>query len=211
VRAVIRLLFVLLIGLVGGGIVHIAAILGVPRFVEPDQYTRVGAFGPDFRFNALPRVTPTSRPLPLLDPAFAHALCRFSVAAEPVRIRVAPPDRLWTLALYSRRGVNVYHLNDRVGEGKPVELLVMTGRQVARLRENPPEDLESLSVVEWPGAPEGAALLRAYTPTAAAREEFAKSLANARCVPLSVSDSVGETSAAPAAAPWPPLPPQRPR
>lgn len=190
----IRVIFILIVGLIGGGIIHIAAVLGLARFAEPDHLTRFSAFGPADHFNLLPRVTPTSRPLPLLDPAFAHALCRFSVAAEPIRIRVAPPARLWTMALYDRRGVNVYHLNDRVSEGKAVELLVMTARQVARLRENPPEDLDALTVVEWPGRPEGAALLRAYTPTPAARQQFAASLAEARCLPLSTSDSVPEAS-----------------
>lgn len=193
-----RALFILLIGLIGGGVIHIATVLGLARAVDPDHYTRFAEFGPDSRFNLLPPVTPTSQPLPLLDPAFAHALCRFSVAQEPLRIRVAPPDRLWTMALYDRRGVNVYHLNDRVGEGRAVELLVMTARQVARLRENPPEDLESMTVVEWPGAPEGAALLRGYAPTPATRQAFIDSLKDARCVPLSASDSV-ETPAAPAA------------
>lgn len=203
----IRVLFILVIGLIGGGIIHIGAVLGLARFVDPDHLTRFSAFGPANRFNPLPRVTPTSQPLPLLDPSFAHALCRFSVAAEPLRIRVAPPDRLWTMALYDRRGVNVYHLNDRVGEGRAVELLVMTARQVARLRENPPEDLDSLTVVEWPGTPEGAALLRVYAPTPASRADAAETLKNARCLPLSVSESVADQPAPPVEPAPPPAAP----
>lgn len=207
----IRAVFIVVVGLIGAGIIHIGAVLGLARFVDPDHLTRFAAFGADNRFNLLPRVTPQTQPLPLLDPAFAHALCRFSVAAEPLRIRVTPPDRLWTLALYDRRGVNVYHLNDRVGEGKAVELLVMTARQVARLRESPPEDLDALTVVEWPGSPEGAALLRAYAPTPAARQLFTQSLAEARCLPLSVSEGVPETvPAIPAPPPSPAAPPQQP-
>jgi uncharacterized membrane protein len=180
----IRAIFVLLGGLIGGGIIHIVAVLGLTRMVEPDHYNRFAVFGPNNTFNLLPKVDPQTQPLPLLDPSFSHALCRFSVASEPLRIRVVLPDRFWSMALIDRHGVNVYHLNDRVGEGKPVELLVLTPRQVARLRENPPDDLDNLSVIEWPRSPEGAALIRAYTPTPETRAEFADALKDARCQPL---------------------------
>lgn len=206
----IRAVFVLLVGLIGAGIIHIGAVLGLARFVEPDHLARFAAFGPDHRFNVLPRVTPQAQPLPLLDPAFAHALCRFSIAAEPMRLRVAPPDKLWTLALYDRHGVNVYHLNDRVGDGKAVELLVMTARQIAHLREKPPEDLDALTVVEWSGEPQGAALLRAYAPTPAARLQFTQSLAEARCVPLSAIETTEPPPAAPPTTPQPANPPVNP-
>jgi uncharacterized membrane protein len=67
-----------------------------------------------------------------------------------VRIRASFPDDFWSVALFDRRGRNVYSLNDRSAERTQLDLAVLTPVQMAQLRENPPASLETAIVVEVP-------------------------------------------------------------
>jgi uncharacterized membrane protein len=67
-----------------------------------------------------------------------------------VRIRATLPDDFWSVAVFDRRGRNVYSLNDRSAEGSELDLAVITPVQMAQLRQDPPQSLESAIVVELP-------------------------------------------------------------
>ncbi|WP_407047997.1 hypothetical protein [Methyloraptor flagellatus] len=176
----IRFVLYLLGGLALGGIIHVVTVLGVPHFAERDAWARVAAFGPDGRFNAIPRVAPGVKPLPGIDPAMAHAVCRFSLAKAPVRIKAELPDNYWSIALYDRAGLVVYSLNDRAAEQKPIDVLIATAEQIAQLRENPPEDFENIVIVDWPDR-DGFAMLKAFVPTPSLRPEIEAALGTASC------------------------------
>ncbi|MDR3496213.1 MAG: hypothetical protein P4L82_16565, partial [Ancalomicrobiaceae bacterium] len=130
----IRLALWVIGGLLLGGIIHIVTILGLPRYAEHDAYTRIGAMALDGRFTALPRVTPDEKPLPLLDPAMAHAVCRFSLANGPVRIRAEMPDVYWSIALFNRAGINAYSLSDHGVEQRAIDILIANADQIAAIR-----------------------------------------------------------------------------
>ena len=176
----IRLLLYIVGGLMLGGIIHAATVIGVPQFAERDAWVRVAAFGPDGQFNRIPRVGPGVKPLPAIDPAMAHSVCRFSLAKGPIRIKAELPDNYWSIALYDRNGLNVYSLNDRAAEQKPVDILIATAEQIAQLRENPPEDFEDIVIIDWPGR-QGFAILKAFVPERSMTAEIEAALGTARC------------------------------
>jgi uncharacterized membrane protein len=177
----IRLLLALLGGLMLAGMIHVLTVFGVPRYAVVDPWSRVVALGPAGEFRPLPAAEPGRRMvLPGLDPAMRHTLCRFSLDAGPIRIKAQPGDGYWNLALYDRRGLPVWGLDDRAAALKGVDVLVATAAQVARLRENPPEELEDVVVVDWKDDA-GFALLEVFRPLASQATDLAAALASARC------------------------------
>jgi uncharacterized membrane protein len=137
-------------GLLLAGIIHIVVVFLVPYFATRDSWSEVGRFGRDGKFHVLPLAEPGSEALPVMDPRVLYAVCRFSLAEGPVRIRASLPDDFWSVALFDRRGRNVYSLNDRSAERTQLDLAVLTPVEMAQLRENPPASLETAIVVEVP-------------------------------------------------------------
>jgi uncharacterized membrane protein len=145
-----RTLLFILGGILLGGIIHIAVVFMVPLFASEDAWAEMRRFGRDGQFHILPQPQAGAEPLASLDPHMLYAVCRFSLADGPVRIRATLPDDFWSVAVFDRRGRNVYSLNDRSAEGSELDLAVITPVQMAQLRQDPPQSLESAIVVELP-------------------------------------------------------------
>lgn len=171
-------------GLLLAGIIHIAVVLSVPAFVPHTPYERIGSFGADRAFRMLPPVLPRSEPLSDLDPSMRHAICRYSLEDGPLQIRAFAPSPFWSVGLFNEQGQVTYSLNDRTSDGDTVTMLVITPQQLAILRENPPEELEEMIVVETQDT-KGFALLRAFVPSNAHLPRISKALSSASCSDLS--------------------------
>ncbi len=150
-----------LAGLLLGGIIHILVVFMVPYYANRDAWAQMEEFGADDQFHVLPLPAAGAEPLPSLDPRMLHAVCRFSLAGGPVRITATMPDDFWSIAIFDRRGRNIYSLNDRSAERSQLDLAVITPVQMAQLRQDPPESLETAIVIELP-INDGFALLRAF-------------------------------------------------
>lgn len=177
-------------GLLLGGIIHIAIILLVPSYSTRDAWTAVGRFGDDNQFHSLPRAEPGTEALPYLDPGMAHAVCRFSLGKGPVRMLASLPDTFWSLAVFDRRGRNIYSLNDRSAENSALDLLVANSVQVAELKQEPRQDLESSIIIENPGN-SGFALLRVFVPDPTLAEQATDALSKAECRAVSPATRPG--------------------
>lgn len=162
------------------GVVHIVTIFGVPRYAVNDPWEEIGRFGPTGIFVALPRVGGAEASLPGLDPAMAQATCRFSLEDGPIRIKAMPPDVYWSLSLYDRRGLHVWGFDNRGAGQKAADVLVADGVQMAQLRENPPDELEDVVIVDWTGR-EGIALLQIFRQQPSLDGEIAATLKGAEC------------------------------
>lgn len=156
-----RTLLFVLGGLLLGGIIHIAVVFMVPFFASQDAWAEMRRFGRDGQFHTLPQPQAGAEPLTALDPHMLYAVCRFSLADGAVRIRATLPDDFWSIAIFDRRGRNVYSLNDRSAERSQLDLAIITPVQMAQLRQDPPASLESAIVVELP-IEVGFALIRVF-------------------------------------------------
>jgi uncharacterized membrane protein len=162
------------------GIVHIVTVIGLPRFAVADPWQEIGAHVVDESFVRLPRAGPGETPLPGLDPATSHSVCRFSLDRGPVRLRADAAEVYWSLSLYDRRGLWVWGVDNRAAEQKPIDILVATDVQVAQLRETLPDELDDVVIVDWPGR-EGFAIYKILVPTRSQEAEVEAVLATARC------------------------------
>ena len=167
-------------GLLLGGIIHIAVVFMVPLFAPNDAWAQVTGFGRDGRFYTLDVPRPGAEPLPSLDPRMMHAVCRFSLADGPVRIRADFPDEFWSAAIFDRRGRNVYSLNDRAAERSQLDLAILTPVQMALMRQDPPEALETAIVLEM-NIESGFVLLRAFVPDDSLTPGVTEALGRADC------------------------------
>jgi uncharacterized membrane protein len=175
-----RTILFLIGGLLLGGIIHIAIVFMVPYHADQDAWTQIDRFGADDQFHLLPQSQPGAEPLKSLDPWMLHAVCRFSLANGPLRITAALPDSFWSVALFDRRGRNMYSLNDRSAERTRLDLAVITPVQMAQIRQDPPPTLETAIVVELP-LEEGFALLRVFVADETKLPEAARAAQSASC------------------------------
>lgn len=161
-------------------IIHILVVFSIPHNVQHSAFDNVAKHGPDRQFNLLPDVIPGQEALPDLDPAMKHATCRFELSDGPVLFDASIPAPFWSIGLFNSAGEAVYSLNNRTAGAERLSMLVLTSEQLSILRENPPENLEDLIVIET--APiSGFALLRAYVPHASKAEDIDDALVMASC------------------------------
>ena len=148
-------------------IVHIVIVLLVPRFAPVDAWAKLSAITRPWAFNtvAVPAGAPDRKPAALagLDPRFGTVACRFDLRDGPASIVAEGEVPFWSLAVFDRRGQNIYSLNDRTAIEDRLDLVVMNATQRARLRENPIEGIDR-SVLVRATIDEGFVLVRALAP-----------------------------------------------
>ena len=142
----------LLGGLLLGGIVHLSSVLLLPRTATQDAYTRLAAAVPANSIMPLPAPTPDDAVLPFMDPAFATAVCRYDLAAGPLKLRVPVSQAYTSVSFYTRNGVAYYAINDRAAGRRIIELDLMTARQRADLPEDEEVTAADRLIVEAPTA-----------------------------------------------------------
>lgn len=167
-------------GLLLGGIIHIAIVFMVPYFASNDAWAQMQRFGRDGQFQALPAPEAGAEPLVSLDPQMVQAVCRFNLGGGPVRVQAAFPDDFWSVAVFDRRGRNVYSLNDRAAERSKLDMAILTSVQMAQLRQDPPASLETAIVLELP-IESGFVLLRVFVPDNSTRPAAMAALKGASC------------------------------
>ena len=148
-------------GLMLAGIIHIVTVMMVPHFATNDAWAEMRRFGRADVFHTVPQAEAGAEPLAFLDPRMLYAVCRFSLEDGPVRITASLLDDFWSLAIFDRRGRNAYSLNDRSADRAALDLTVITPVQMAQLRQDPPEALDTSIVIELP-IEEGLALIRVF-------------------------------------------------
>ena len=96
-----------------GGLVHLTTVLAIPRLALEDAYARIERVGPANEVHLMPSPTPFEAVLPRLDPSFAHAVCRYDLRDEPLRVTIPLASDYMSVSFYTRHGMPFYALNDR--------------------------------------------------------------------------------------------------
>lgn len=197
----IRLAFTVIAGVLLGLIVHLVAVLALPRIATQDAYSRLT---PMTKLNAvtqLAAVDPTNAPMPFMDPAFAVAICRYDLSGGPIKLTVPVSQAYTSVSFYTRSEVAYYAINDRSAGRKVIELDLMTQAQHAELPEE--EDVTSADrlIIDSP-TETGLIVMKALAPEPGLMPQAQASLAASKCEV--------HTEPAPAKQPEPPPPPPPP-
>ena len=137
----IRLLFTIIAGVLLGGIVHLVAVLALPRIATQDAYSRLTPMTKLNAVSQLPAAEPGNAPMPFMDPAFAVAICRYDLSGGSIKLTVPVSQAYTSVSFYTRNEVAYYAINDRSAGKRVIELDLMTEAQHAELPEE--EDVTS--------------------------------------------------------------------
>ncbi|WP_342164880.1 hypothetical protein [Methylobacterium sp. SD21] len=134
-RAVrLRLAYATLAGLVLAGIVHIAAVLAIPRLAETDAVTRARTSEsldhPQVIYALSTGETPAPQEawLPIPDPAVAVGVCAFDLTDGPMRVSARTGPLALSLAAHGRQGA-FYAVTDQAAVRGALDLVILTRAQ----------------------------------------------------------------------------------
>jgi uncharacterized membrane protein len=178
-----KILHAVIVGLIGAGVVHAAAILLVPQFGGRDLWARLQAIAPDGAFTPIEGDTAKAGAIQPGDPFARVAVCRFSIAQTPVRITAQGSVPFWSVSVFDRGGNNRYSFNDRSANQNDVDLLVATPLQVIELRRTAPE-LMAATVLYEGDITEAFAVLRVLEPEPSWTDLAGRFLQSAKCDPF---------------------------
>ncbi len=176
----IRILFTIIAGVLLGGIVHLVAVLALPRIATNDAYSRLT---PMTKLNAvtpLPQADPNNAPMPFMDPAFALAVCRYDLSGGSIKLTVPVSQAYTSVSFYTRNEVAYYAINDRSAGKKVIELDLMTEAQHNELPED--EDITAADrlIIDSPTAT-GLIVLKALAAEPGLMPQAQASLAASSC------------------------------
>ena len=182
----IRWLLWLLSGALLGGIVHLVAVLVLPRTATQDAYARLTPIAPVNTIAAVPQPMAQNELMPYMDPAFAAAVCRYDLANGPLKLTAPVSPAYTSVSFYTRRGVAYYAINDRAAGRRIIELDLMTSAQRAELPEDEDVTAADRLIVDSP-TPTGIIAIRALAPEPGLMGKAQAAIAAAQCRPSDVA------------------------
>lgn len=122
-------------------IVHILAILNLPRFDRNGPFARIAALAQPAGLTQLPQAAPGAEWAPFSDPALAQGACLFDISRHPVRVSgEVGADRMLTLSFRTPAGDTFYSMTDRAAQRGGIDVLLLTAEQLEKLEADADED-----------------------------------------------------------------------
>ena len=116
-----------------GGIVHLSTVLVMPQAATQDAYARLLPLTPVNAMVPLAAPTADNAIMPLMDPAFAAAVCRYDLSAGAIKLNAPLSQAYTSVTFYTRNSVAYYAIDDRAAGRRAIELDLMTPEQHAEL------------------------------------------------------------------------------
>ncbi|WP_426434967.1 DUF1254 domain-containing protein [Bradyrhizobium genosp. P] len=204
----IRVLFAIIAGVLLGGVVHLVSVLALPRIASQDAYSRLTPMTKLNEVTQLPLADPNNSPMPLMDPAFAVAICRYDLSTGPIKLTVPVSQSYTSVSFYTRNEVAYYAINDRSAGKKVIELDLMTEAQHDDLPEDEDVTAADRLIIDSPTTT-GLILLKALAAEPGLMPQAQASLAASSCKVQTEPAVANEPPPQPA--PAPPPPPARKR
>ena len=175
-----RLLYLAVLTLLLAGIVHIIILLLIPSYAAKDAWAKLDSADNFWKFAPVSSPLKNEAGIPLLDPAFSIAACRFDLGEAPLKVQASGNLAFWSVAIFDRLGRNIYSFNDRTAIEGQLSLLVVNAVQMARLRKDQPDELQESVLVEAQQS-QGFVLIRALRPDASWAPIIDTYLKDAQC------------------------------
>lgn len=176
----IRWLLLFFGGALLGGIVHLATVIIMPRTATQDAYSRLARITQVNTVHPLPAPTPENATMPLMDPAFASAVCRYDLSQGPLKLIVPVSLAYTSVSFYTRYDVAYYAINDRAAGRRVIELDLMTAEQHSQMPEEEDVTAADRLIVESPTLT-GLIAIRALAPEPGLVPMAQSTIAAARC------------------------------
>lgn len=159
----LRLLYALLLGLLGAAIIHIVILLLLPLITDADAWSRLAAEGETFEMVSLSTDAAPAPVVTMTDPFIRASACRFDLSEGATHVTARADVPFWSVSIYDRRGHNVYSFNDRTATAKALDLAIVSPTQMLELRKSLPDEFAKSLFVEF-AQPAGIVVIRAFVP-----------------------------------------------
>lgn len=176
----LRVLYALLIGLFGAGIIHIAILFLVPDFSERDAWSRLAMASDFYKITRLDTEVDGGPIVRAGDPLFRAVACRFDLEDGPVQVNAPGLVPFWSMSVYNRSGQNIYSFNDRAAQSGLLDVVVLTPEQMIDLRKDVPAELQRSVFVETQIG-EGIVVVRGFAPDESWTKAIGEFLGGAAC------------------------------
>lgn len=171
-------IFWLLLALVLGGIVHIAAMLVIPALAPKSGYSRFEATLDANTAAVAGPAVPGGMPFPFASPDTLYVFCRYDVTEDPLQFTAALPETYWSLSLFEPDGGNYYYIDSVQAPTANADLILLgTGDEVD------PGDRFIMTSAEHP---RGLLVLRILLRDRTMIDTVRQSAEAARCEPFEV-------------------------
>jgi uncharacterized membrane protein len=182
-----KVIYAVLLGLFGAGIVHITVLLLVPDFSERDAWSRLAMASDLYRMTRFDAEAGGPPVVKSVDPLFFAAACRFDLNDGMVQVTAPGQVPFWSVSVYDRNGHNIYSFNDHSATGGKLDTVVLTPAQMIEVRKQLPEYYAGSIFVESPIG-EGIVVVRAFVPGASWKPTVDRFLGGATCDPETLED-----------------------
>jgi uncharacterized membrane protein len=172
-----RLIYAIILGLVGAAIIHIAVLMLIPIHSDQTAWSGLEQAGPLYQ---PVRLDEPGLAVRSIDPLFDAIGCRFDLREGVVRVSSPPRVSYWSMAVHDRRGLNLFNFNDKTSAAGIVDVVVATPSQMIELRNDLPAAFERSIFVEA-NVDEGIAVVRSFVPDESWEPQVADYLRGIRC------------------------------
>lgn len=159
-----RVIYLLTLGLVLAGLVHIAIVLLIPQYGTRDAWAFLSSRTDIFSFTRL-NARETGSAISEVDPFFTYGVCRFDLNEGGMKMTGPLTSSFWTASVFDEDGAVIYSLNNRTAIDGKLDLLILNPLQTLELRETQNVDVESSVVIEA-GIRKGFVMVRVLQPDA---------------------------------------------
>lgn len=178
-----KLLYALIVGLVGAGIVHIVSLLLIPVVSDNDAWARLSSVTKPGAFTLVEPQSQIASSTRALDPNFVVGACQFSLQDGPIVLTSEGKTSFWSLSIYNKRGENLFSINDRITNNGVLDMVIATPLQFIEFQNDMPVELQN-SVFAQADVQEGFVILRAFIANESERMRVRTFVENSVCEEL---------------------------
>jgi len=173
--------FTIASGLVAGGIIHIAAVLGAPYLAQQDGWGRLATISSTNQLYVLPPGSPELVPLPTAAPDIGYAFCRFDLTNGNVVFESVIPSRVWSAAMHTRYGDNFYVISGADIQRDRIRMLLVPRERLAEEASTDVTDRGEEQIIVISPSLEGTITVRVPSRGKAFSQRIIAALEQARC------------------------------
>lgn len=157
-----RSVYLVLMGLVLAGLVHISIVLLIPEYGTKDAWAYLSNRTDLFSFTKLD-ARDSGSAIAEVDPFFTYGVCRFDLEEAPLKMAGPETTTFWSASVFDESGTVIYSLNNRTAIDNKLDLLIVNPIQTLELRESQPVEIETSVVIEA-GIEKGFVIIRVLEP-----------------------------------------------
>lgn len=178
----LKLIYAIVVGLVGAALLHLIIILSIPHYSDRDAYSLASELNATNKFQLLEPGAISAR-MTNDDPFMRNAICTFDVSENPIRVTGFGLVPFWSIAVYDDASNEVFSMNDRTSVRGQLDVVIANAAELATLRKAQPSELSGSINVES-SREQGYVVLRAMMPQPSFKLEAERFLRSANCQPL---------------------------